>query len=137
MSVQAGWLPLAVDIFPRRWTPYRFTIAIRNFDFSEATFAMQVRRYRDAKTALITLGNAAPGAQGISCTYGATGPDGALESTIIIEIAETTIEALPFPTPRGGDLRLVWDMHITGGGLEKRRWFEGDFTVKGGATQNG
>lgn len=133
MPIWAGWNPLQVNLHPRRWTPYRFTVELRAFDFSGATFAMQVRPYRDAQTVLLTLGNAAPGSQGISCSFVDDGLSPAA-SFIVIEIAEATIETLPFPTPRGSDLHLAWDMHITSADVPKRRWFEGEFRVIGGAT---
>lgn len=132
MSVAAGWTPLRIDLFPNRWTPFRFVIGFTSHDFTGSDFAMQVRPYPDAETSLMTLLTAPPGAQGISATN-ETGVPGIM-SQIVIEIYEPPLNGLPFPTPRGSDLVLSWDMVATGPIIPKRRWFEGAFTVRAGTT---
>lgn len=132
MNLPAGWTPFGLDLFPNRWTPFRFTIGFVAFDFSDGTFAMQVRPYPDAETVLLTLGNAPPGTQGISATT-VTGTPW-IKSQITIEIYQETLENFPFPSPRGSDLVASWDMHITGAGMPKRRWFQGAFNLRTGST---
>lgn len=116
-----------------RNTPFVQVITVANYDFSAATFAAQVRAYRDAAgSALITLGNATAGSQGISCTYSAP------TSTITLQIDEATIDALlPYPAngvKQGADVVLYWDFHVTGGGLIKTRLLQGTFTIEPGVT---
>jgi hypothetical protein len=108
-------------------------ITVANYNFSSATFAAQVRAYKDAPgSALITLANATAGSQGISCTYTGT------TSTILLQIDEATIDALlPYPTngvKQGADVVLYWDLMITGGGLIKTRLLQGTFTIEPGVT---
>jgi hypothetical protein len=116
-----------------RNTPLVQEITVANYDFSAATFAAQVRAYKDAPgSALITLGNASAGSQGISCTYAGT------TSTILLQIDEATIDALlPYPTngvKQGADVVLYWDFIVTGGGLIKTRLLQGTFTIEPGVT---
>lgn len=116
-----------------RNTPLVQVITVANYDFSAATFAAQVRSYRDAPgSALITLGNATAGLQGFSCTYSSP------TSTITMQIDEATIDALlPYPAngvKQGADVVLYWDMHVTGGGLIKTRLLQGTFTIEPGTT---
>jgi len=116
-----------------RNTAFVQIVTVQNYDFSAATFASQVRAYRDAAgAALITLGNATVGTQGISCTYSAP------VSTIIIQYDEATIDALlPYPAngvKQGADVELYWDFHVTGGGLIKTRLLQGTFTIEPGVT---
>lgn len=126
-------IPGNVPLRVYRNTPFVQVITVANYNFSAATFAAQVRAYRDAPgSALITLGNAAAGSQGISCTYSAP------TSTIILQIDEATIDALlPFPAngvKAGADVNLFWDFHVTGGGLVKTRLLQGTFTIEPGVT---
>jgi hypothetical protein len=108
-------------------------ITVSSYNFSAATFAAQVRAYKDAPgSALITLANATAGSQGISCTYAGT------TSTILLQIDEATIDALlPYPTngvKQGADVVLYWDFIVTGGGLIKTRLLQGTFTIEPGVT---
>lgn len=125
--------PGNVPLRAYRNTPFVLPITVANYNFSAATFAAQVRAYRDAPgAALITLGNATAGSQGISCTYSAP------TSTIILQIDEATIDALlPYPANGarpGADVVLYWDFHVTGGGLIKTRLLQGTFTIEPGVT---
>ena len=127
--IQPGNVPLRAF----RNAPFVQPITVANYDFSAATFAAQVRAYKDAPgAALITLGNALAGSQGISCSYVAP------TSTIILEIDEATIDALlPYPAngvKQGADVELYWDFIVTGGGLIKSRLLQGTFTIEPGVT---
>jgi hypothetical protein len=109
-------------------------IAFEGFDFTGATFAMDWRLYRDAPTALLSLGNAASNAQGISCTV--TVEEGVPTSFVQIRVNETTLEGLLLNAGvPGSDVVLQQDLHITGGGIPKTRWIEGKATIRAGATQ--
>ncbi|RZJ01810.1 MAG: hypothetical protein EON90_02035 [Brevundimonas sp.] len=127
--------PGRLDLMAQRWTPFIYVIAFEGFDFSAATFAMDVRLYRDAPgAALIALTNAASNAQGVSVSV--TTDDGVPTSEVQIRINETTLEGLLLAAAGAGkDVVAVYDLHITGGGLAKTRWVEGSFTIRAGATQ--
>lgn len=126
--------PARVDLTAQRWTPFVDVTAIEGFDLSMATFALQIRLYRDAAGApLISLVNAASNAQGISCSVATI--EGQPVSSVQIRINETTLESLLL-TP-GKDVSLVYDLHATSAGLDKVRWMEGTFLIRAGATQNG
>ncbi|WP_309091715.1 hypothetical protein [Phenylobacterium sp.] len=129
--------PARVDLVAQRWTPFVDQTDFAGFDFSAATFAMHVRVIPDAQGApLVNLANAASNAQGISASV--IEVDGETVSTVQIRINETTIEGLLLNAAGAGkDVILYYDLHITGGGLEKTRMMEGKFTIKPGATQNG
>lgn len=127
--------PGRLDITVQRWTPFVYQIDFEGLDFTGATMAMQVRLYRDAPSAaLVSLVNAASNAEGLSLTVATV--DDAPVSTIQIRINETTAEALLLNAGKpGDDIRLVYDLHITGGGFPKTRWIEGDLIIRAGATQ--
>lgn len=127
--------PGKLDLTVQRWTPFVYQIDFEGLDFTGATMAMQVRLYRDAPGApLISLTNAAPNAQGLSVSVANNG--GEMTSTLQIRINETTAEALLLNAGKpGDDIRLVQDLHITGGGFPKTRWTEGDLIIRAGATQ--
>lgn len=134
--------PAYTDLSAQRWSPFVDITDFAGFDFTDATFAMQVRLYRDAPGApLISLTNAASNAQGISVTVIADETNDDLPlSSVQIRINETTLEGLllnPTPATTGKDVELVYDLHVTGGGLPKTRWMEGKFIIRAGATQNG
>lgn len=125
--------PGTVALRAFRNAPLVQEITVSSYDFSAATFAAQVRAYKDAPgSALITLANASAGSQGISCTYAGT------TSTILLQIDEATIDALlPYPTngvKQGADVVLYWDFIVTGGGLIKTRLLQGTFTIEPGVT---
>lgn len=127
--------PGKLDLVAQRWSPFVYVIDFVGLDFSAATFAMDVRLYRDAPgAALIALTNAASNAQGISVSTSTT--EGVITSSVQIRINETTLEGLLLASSGAGrDVELVQDLHITGGGFIKTRWTEGKFTIRAGATQ--
>lgn len=127
--------PGRLDLSVQRWTPFVYQIDFEGLDFTGATMAMQVRLYRDAPGApLISLGNAASNAEGLSLSVATVA--GAPVSTVQIRINETTAESLLLNAGKPGeDVRLVYDLHITGGGFPKTRWIEGALTIRAGATQ--
>lgn len=129
--------PGKLDLTVQRWTPFVYQIDFEGLDFTGATMAMQVRLYRDAPgDPLISLANAASNAEGLSVA--ATTVSGVTTSTVQIRINETTAEALLLNAGKpGDDITLVYDLHITGGGLPKSRWLEGSLIIRAGATQNG
>lgn len=129
--------PGRLDLTVQRWTPFVYQIDFEGLDFTGATMAMQVRLYRDAPGgALLSLSNAASNAEGLSVTTMAV--EGLTTSTVQIRINETTAEALLLNAGKpGDDIRVVYDIHITGGGFAKTRWIEGDLIIRAGATQNG
>ena len=124
--------PAVGDLDAYRWQPFNETIPFQGVDLSGAPFAMQVRSYRDAPDPfLVSLGNTDSG-EGISVSVSTV--DSYPTSNVNIQIDETTLEALAFTTPRGGDLTLYYDL-VIGAGVAKRRWLEGKFIVHAGATQ--
>lgn len=127
--------PGKLDLTVQRWTPFVYQIDFEGLDFTGATMAMQVRLYRDAPgDPLIALANAAANAEGLSVL--ATSVGGVTTSTVQIRINETTAESLLLNAGKpGDDIALVYDLHITGGGLMKTRWIEGSLIIRAGATQ--
>jgi len=127
------------DLVAQRFTPFIHAIDFIGYDFTGATFKMEVRQYRDqAGAALISLIGASAGSEGISVSV-ATDDDGIPTSTVTIQIDEATLEAvLPYPdsgVKAGSDVALVWDIHITPSGGTKTRWLQGAFILAAGATQ--
>lgn len=127
--------PGKLDLVAQRWTPFVYVIDFEGYDFTSATFASHVRLYRDAPgDPLVALANAASNAEGVSVAVATV--DSVVTSTVQLQINETTLEALLLSAAGPGtDVKLVWDIHITGGGLAKTRWLEGTFTIRAGATQ--
>jgi hypothetical protein len=127
--------PGRLDLTVQRWTPFVYQIDFEGLDFTSATMAMQGRLWRDAPgSPLISLSNAASNAEGLSVSVATV--EGVTVSTVQIRINETTAEALLLNAGKpGDDARLVYDLHITGGGFPKARWVEGDLIIRAGATQ--
>jgi hypothetical protein len=147
-----GNLPLYGD----RWTPLACTIEFLGFDFTDATFSMQVRLAGDTPgSPLISLGTVfSAGLEGIRLIYGGTDtvanhiaagrlnlvPSGLTEASTVelsqvgILISENTMEVMPDGDEPGDDVVLAWDIHITPLGGVKERWVYGDFTVRAGVT---
>lgn len=127
--------PGHLDLTVQRWTPFVYQVDFEGSDFTGATMAMQARLYRDAPGApLINLINAAVNAEGLSVSVSTV--EGLPTSTVQIRINETTAEGLLLNAGApGDDVTLVYDLHITGGGLPKTRWVEGDLIIRAGATQ--
>jgi hypothetical protein len=121
-----------VDLIAHRGVVFADVTAFDGFDYSDAAFTMEIRRYGDASgEPLVALAKAGPTAQGISCTVATVGPFPV--STVTIRINETTIEGLPFTSPRGGDWAGKYALDIAGGGHPKLRRMEGAFTVRASA----
>lgn len=125
--------PATLPLVGHRWVPFKFEIDLEGLSLTGATFAMGVRASRDATAAAVTLATTVSPAEGISVSVATV--DGQPVSTIQIRINETTMEGMPAATEVGDDLVYFWDMHITPSGGSKAVYFEGPFTVKGGATQ--
>jgi len=129
--------PGRLDLTVQRWTPFIYQIDFEGLDFTGATMAMDVRLYRDAPgIALIRLVNASANAEGLS--FSVLQVDGVPIATLQMRINETPAETLLLNAGKpGDDVRLVYDLHITGAGLPKSRWLEGALIIRAGATQNG
>lgn len=135
--------PGKLDLTAYRWTPFDFSIQLPvGLDFTDATAAMQIRLRPDAPgSPIISLENASSAGQGLSFSS-VTDDDDIVTSTLRIRINETTIEPILLNAgiaPSVGKwepVRLTYDIHITGGGFAKTRWYEGVFNIRPGATQN-
>lgn len=133
--------PGKLDLVVQRWTPFDFSIQLPvGLDFTDATAALQARLRPDAPgDPIISLVNASPAGQGLSFSHVTEGA--VVTSTLRIRINETTAEAIllnagKLPSvDRREDVRLSYDIHITGGGFAKTRWYEGVLTIRGGSTQ--
>lgn len=135
----AANLPIGAE----KRVPFLRSFAVTYLDYSGATFKMQIRANPgDTGVALVELTDQTAGTEGISVTYeedfeyvdklGAT--VSAPASIILIQIDETTLEALDLGTPYDEDLSLFYDLHVTGGGLAKHIPFAGKFILKPGVT---
>lgn len=124
-----GTLPLEAA----RWTPFKYPITIEGFDFTGATFAMQVRDRKDGGFVRATLaGTATPNTEGVRIVSAS-----ASQTVLEIFIAEATMEAMDIAADAqspGSDGVAFWDLHITPSGGVKFLALEGTFTVKAGAT---
>ena len=151
--VQPGRYDLKAD----RWVACVRTFSFVGLDLTGATFAAHIRLTKDATgSPLITLANAASAAaEGIRVNNVGTAtiaqhiankwlssPPPGYELTDVVTITqvglrinETSVEGLPFPTERGQDATLQWDMHITPTGKDKDKYLGGDFIVRAGATE--
>lgn len=128
--------PGKLDLVVQRWTPFDLTIQLPvGIDFTGATTALQARLYRDAPGApVLSLASASSSGEGLSITTTTT--DGVKTSYLRIRVNETTGESILLNAGKvGADVALAYDIHITGGGFAKTRWYEGTLTVRGGATQ--
>lgn len=124
--------PAPLDLRAYRGAPFTYAIDFYDVDYSAATFRLEVRRYRDAPGApLVALGNAAPQAEGVSCTV-STFYDRTV-STVAVRVNETTVEAQRMTSPRGGDLVLAYALDVTGGGHGKARRAQGAFIIEASA----
>ena len=148
--------PAQVTLTGDRWTPFVHTIEYQGDDLTGADFRMQIRLTYDAPgTPLFDKGAVATAAEeGIRLVYGGTAtvaahiaagrigdiPDGMQTtdslslSIIAIQIAEATMEGMPFPGERGDNAPLYYDMHVTPFGGVKQVWFRGPFIVRAGVT---
>lgn len=133
--------PGKLDLVVQRWAPYDYSIQLPvGFDFTNAVAKMQVRLRPDAPgEPIIDLVNAPSTGEGLSFTT--VTEAGVVTSTLRIKINETTAETillnagkLPSVDCRQ-DVRLSYDIQITGGGFIKTRWYEGVFIIRPGSTQ--
>ena len=133
--ITPGTLPLTVQ----RWAPFDFSIQLPvGVNFAGATATLQARLRPDAPgDPIISLVNASPPSEGLSFSHTVDGV--VVTSTLRILISEATAEAILLnagkaPTvDKREDVRLSYAIHITGGGFEKTRWYEGVLTIRGGA----
>jgi hypothetical protein len=129
--------PGRMDLVVYRNAPRKITIEYPGIDWTGAVLAQQIRSYRGQPgSALITLGMAAAGTQGISLAVVTT--LGVPTTTITLQYDEATIDAL-LPHATNGqepntDVLLKHDIIVTPSGGMKARWFEGDFTISEGVT---
>lgn len=151
--IQPGRYNIGAD----RWVACIRTFSFLGLNFTGAVFAMHVRLNPDAPgTPLVALATVATASvEGVRLIYGGTDTvanhiaagrldnvpqgyvsgDSLILSSVGVRINETTMETLPFPSERGDDAGLVWDMHITPAGSIKDKYIGGKFTVRAGATQ--
>lgn len=61
--------------------------------------------------------------------------DSILLSIVAIRIDKATMSALPFPTTRGTDIALSYDLQITPSGGDQDVYVKGGFTILAGVTQ--
>lgn len=128
----------AISIRANKRVPFDDTIALMAFDYSSATFQMQIRNEPgDQGAPLVGLGAFASG-QGISCTYDPEFPDpedGEPGASIIrIQIAEATLEGLPYASDPAAERRFFYDLHVTPAGGTKYVFSAGAFVVVPGVT---
>lgn len=120
--------------------PWIDDLAVEVVDYSSATFKMEIRQKPgDSGSPLVTLGNAAAGSEGISCTYdtayvdpetGETFP----ASVIVFQVNETTMESLALGNPTDGAVDCAYDLHVTPSGGAKFVLCYGAFTYSPGVT---
>lgn len=121
-----------VDLYAPRGVPFVDVTDFVGQNYDGATFRMEVRPFRDAPTLAFALDQQAnPAAQGISVAVRTE--NGLPVSAVQIRVNETTIEALQFSSPRGGNVVLQYALDITGGGFGKHRRMQGSFIVEASA----
>lgn len=131
--------PGRLDLVVQRWTPFDYSIQLPvGLDFTGATATMQARLRPDAPgDPIIDLAIASSAGEGLSWTH--VTDEGVVTSTLRIRINETTAEAILLNAGKAPsvdkreDVRLTHDIHITGGGFAKTRWYEGVLTIRGGS----
>ncbi len=151
--------PAIQDLYADRRVPFVRSLVFLGNDFTGATFGMEIRSIFDASgAALITLaGGVAAGAEGVRLAYGGTDtianhitagrlsevPGGFASSTSValsdvsIRVNELSMEdvaKVPYPSERGDNTVLAYDLHITPSGGVKDVYARGQFIVRPGAT---
>lgn len=130
---------IPITIVSKR-VPWVADLPVEGSDYSGGTFLMEVRQKPgDSGTALLTLGNASAGSQGISAVYDAAYPDPetgeAFGATVFtLRIAEASLEALSLATPADKPVELHYDFHLTPAGGDKFVLCRGTFTYYPGVT---
>lgn len=149
--------PWSLDLAGDRWVPFIQSLSFVGVNWTGAAFAMHVRATRDvAGTPLVSLTTQTlASAEGVRLIYGGSDtitnhitagrlsavPSGFLTTDTVllsqlgIRVNETTMEGLTFPTERGDDTVLYYDLHVTPSGGEKDLYARGTFTARAGATQ--
>ena len=116
------------------------TFELLGVDWHAATFDMAIRPTPGTvATALIALGMASPGSDGISASYdaGLVNPlTGVVVggTTVIIQINESTLEALAWPADPAQPLVLAYDLRVLLDSGPRRVVAYGAFTVYPGVT---
>jgi hypothetical protein len=132
-----------VNITADKRTPFIDSIDKVGPTLVGSAFLMHVRNENgDTGSPLIPLSTAAPGSQGISCTYidpyvyvnGNGQTITTTASRVLINISEATLEALSLANPTNEPLPLKYDLHVTPSGGVKSVAFYGDFVIKPGST---
>lgn len=120
--------------------PFIADIPAEGPDYSAGAFKMELRvNPGDTGAALVTLNTAAPGSEGISCSYDAAYPDpetGEIfaASIFLLQINEATMEGLAASTPTDKPIDLHYDIHVTPSGGVKFLLCFGTFTYHPGVT---
>jgi hypothetical protein len=124
--------------------PLVYSTFIAGVDLTAAAFFCHIRqRFGDNGLPIITLSNAAAGAQGVSATYIPaltyydcySRKDITVPATVItLRIDEATLEAVPLANPTNQPLQLVYDVHNTPTGADKYVAYGGDFYLFPGST---
>lgn len=140
-------MSVALDLTADKRVPFidedGATIVFVGENFAGGAYAMHIRNHPgDTGAAIVSLAGATAGTQGISVTYD---PDydyvdekGAEQngpaSLVLIQIDESTIEALSLGTPSDEPVSLHYDLHVTPSGAPKRVVAAGKFIIKPGVT---
>ena len=120
------------------------TIVFFGLSWADASWLMHIRQNPgDTGAALVTLSTAAAGTEGISATldpaYTYVDPKTKEEVTgvatkVLIQIDESTLEALSLGSPASCPLQLRYDLHVTPSGEPKQLPVHGKFTLHPGVT---
>jgi hypothetical protein len=147
--------PAKIDLRADRRVPFVRIFAFVDFDFTGASFKMEIRDYPDASgSARITLNTVSSEVQGVRLLYGASDtvqdhilagrltaiPPGlqlttpVFVSQVKVRIDKANVTALPEPAELGDDIDLAYDLHITPSGGDEDVYASGLFTVVAGVT---
>lgn len=116
-------------------------IVILGFDYSAATFKMEIRpEPGDSAAALLTLNNASAGSEGVSASYdaGYVHPEtGAVVGATRIrpQINEATMEGLSTGSPVDEPVEAFYDLHLTPSGGVKMLYLFGRWSYHPGVTR--
>ena len=120
--------------------PWIDDLAVEGADYSSATFKMEIRQKPgDSGSPIVTLGNAAAGSEGISCTYNTAYVDPETGETypasvILFQINEATMEGLGLGNPTASAVECSYDLHVTPSGGSKFVLCYGAFNYSPGVT---
>ncbi len=123
-------LPVEIELRAFRGVPFVDVTQFVGQNYSDAYFRIEVRRYRDegGEPLFVLESQPNPLSEGISLQMGEV--DGVISSNVQIRINETTLEALPFTSPRGGEFVCQYALDVTGGGFGKHRRMQGPLIVE-------